>query len=138
MSLGARANRAVSALSKLALAILTMSLVADVSLAARHVDQSGTERFGTTAGTPILTSLSPSSGQQGQQNLSVTITGKFTHWVQGTTTASFGSGITVNSLTVNSATSAKAGISISSTATAGASNVTVTTGAEVVTLSNGF
>jgi hypothetical protein len=94
--------------------------------------------FSVNPGTPVLTSVNPATGQLGQQNLSITLTGQFTHWVQGTTTAGFGSGITVNSLTVNSATSATTVISISSTATAGASTVTVTTGSEVVSLPSGF
>jgi Domain of unknown function DUF11/PKD domain/Bacterial Ig-like domain/Bacterial Ig-like domain (group 2) len=97
-----------------------------------------TNGFTVTAGTPVLTQVSPNSGQQGQTNLSVALTGQFTHWVQATTTASFGAGITVTSLTVNSATSAMAVVSISATATPGASSVTVTTGTEVVTLTNGF
>ena len=40
------------------------------------------------------------------------LTGQSTHWVQGTTVASFGAGITVASLTVNSATSATAVLNI--------------------------
>jgi RHS repeat-associated protein len=94
--------------------------------------------FTVTAGTPVLTQVSPNTGQQGQQNLSVTITGQFTHFVQGTTTASFGAGITAASLTVTSATSATAIINIAATATTGPRNVTLTTGGEVATLANGF
>src|SRR5207302_6375395 len=60
--------------------------------------------FTVAAGTPVLQTVNPGSGRQGQQNLSVNLTGQFTHFVQGTTTASFGAGITVVSLTVNSAT----------------------------------
>ena len=65
-----------------------------------------------TGVSPALLSVSPNSGQQGQQTLSVTITGQNTHFVQGTTTASFGAGITVASLTVNSPTTATAVINI--------------------------
>ena len=82
--------------------------------------------------------MNPNTGQQGQTNESVSLTGQFTHWVQGTTAASFGAGITVASLTVNSATSATAVLNIDAAAAAGARNVTVTTGGEVVTLNNGF
>ncbi len=61
--------------------------------------------FSVTAAAPVLTLVNPNTGQQGQQNLSVSITGQNTHFVQGTTTASFGAGITFASpLTVNSAT----------------------------------
>src|SRR5207247_3205605 len=78
------------------------------------------------------------SGQQGQQNLSVNLTGQFTHFVQGTTTASFGAGITVVSLTVNSATTATTVVNIDAGTATGNRNLTLTTGLEVVTLTNGF
>jgi RHS repeat-associated protein len=94
--------------------------------------------FTVTAGTPVLTTASPNSGQQGQQSIAVTLTGQFTHFAQGTTTASFGAGITVATLTVNSTTSATAVLNIASTAVAGPRSVTVSTGAESVTLPNGF
>ena len=97
-----------------------------------------TNGFTVTNGTPVLTQVNPNTGQQGRQNVSVALTGQFTHFLQGTTTASFGAGIAVASLTVTSATSATAVLNISATAAAGAHNVTVTTGAEVVTLTNGF
>ena len=92
----------------------------------------------TVSPPPNLLSIAPAAGQEGQQNLPVTITGQSTHFVQGTTTASFGAGITVATLTVNSATSATAVLNIDPSAVTGARNVTVTTGAEVVTLTNGF
>src|SRR5207253_1339932 len=85
-----------------------------------------------------LTQINPNTGQQGQQNLSVAITGQFTHFVQGTTTASFGAGITVASLTVSSATGATAVLNIDPAAATGTRNVTLTTNAEVAALANGF
>src|SRR2546425_12057082 len=51
--------------------------------------------FTVTSGTPVLQTVNPNTGHKGQPNLSVTITAQFTHFVQGTTTASFGAGITV-------------------------------------------
>ena len=87
---------------------------------------------------PSLTQVSPNSGVQGAQGLSVTITGKDTHFSQGTTTATFGAGITVSSLTVNSATSATAVVNVTAGAALGASDVTMTSGLEVVTLTGGF
>src|SRR5207244_4928057 len=94
--------------------------------------------FTVTAGTPVHQTVNPNTGQQGQQNLSVNLTAQFTHFVQGTTTVSFGAGITVASLTVNSATTATAVVNIDATAGTGNRNVTLTTGPEVVTLTNGF
>lgn len=115
------------------------------SLGARDVTfTSGTEvvtapgGFTINAGFPSITQVTPTSGQQGQQNLSVAITGQFTHFTQGTTTASFGNGITVASLVVNSATSATATLNIDAAAATGPRSVTLTTGAEVASLSNGF
>src|SRR5439155_1654463 len=94
--------------------------------------------FTVAAGTPVLQTVNPGSGQQGQQNLSVNLTGQFTHFVQGTTTASFGAGITVVSLMVNSATTATTVVNIDAGTATGNRNVTLTTGLEVVTLPNGF
>ena len=51
-----------------------------------------TNGFTVTNGTPVLTHVNPNTGQQGQTGESIALTGQFTHWVQGTTTASFGSG----------------------------------------------
>jgi len=95
--------------------------------------------FTVTNGTPVITQVNPNTGQQGQLNESLTITGMFTHWVQNTTTAMFsGTGVNVVSLTVNSATSATVVLNINPAAAAGPRNVTLTTNAEVVTLISGF
>ena len=94
--------------------------------------------FTVTSSAPVLFSVNPSNGQQGAQNLEVLIAGQFTHFVQGASQANFGAGVTVASLTVNSPTSVTAIITVDYSATAGPRTVTLTTGAEVVTLSNGF
>src|SRR5271157_690232 len=93
---------------------------------------------GECKGQAAINSVAPNTGQQGQQNLSVAITGQFTNWAQGTTTADFGAGITVVSLTVNSATSATAVLDIDSSAALGTRTITLTTGSEIDTLANGF
>ena len=92
----------------------------------------------TSSGNPALTQVAPNTGGQGQQNLSVAITGQATHFAQASTIASFGAGITVASLTINSVTSATAIINISQSAALGARTVTLTTGNEVASLTNGF
>jgi RHS repeat-associated protein len=94
--------------------------------------------FTVTPGTPAITNANPNTGQQGQQNVLVSITGQFTQWAQGTTQVSFGSGITVNSITVASVTSLTANVNISTNANPGSYTVTATTGSEVASLSNGF
>jgi PKD repeat protein len=114
----------------------------------------------TTAGTPFqssnssnltvdptstITSVSPNTGLQGQ-TLTVTINGKYTNFVSGVSQATFGSDISVDGaaagaagpVTVVSATKATANISISDTATLGPNNVTVVTGGETDSITNGF
>jgi hypothetical protein len=86
--------------------------------------------FTVLAGGPVVTSVSPNSGYQGGPPLDVIVNGIFTHFVYGTTTASFGPGISVNSVTVHSSTQADVNISVQSGATTGAHNVTMTTGGE--------
>ena len=88
--------------------------------------------FSIVGGTPTITSVSPSTGNQGDPADTITINGQNTHWAQGSTTATFGSGITVTSLTVNSATNVTAVISIDPAALIGNRTITLTTGSEVV------
>jgi RHS repeat-associated protein len=90
------------------------------------------------AGNPVISSITPNFGKQGQQNLSIVITGHNTHFVQGTTQANFGAGITVASLAVSSATSAVAIVNIDSAAAVGLRTVSVNTGAEAISLIGGF
>jgi hypothetical protein len=85
-------------------------------------------------GIPTVSSVSPSQAVQGQ-SLSVTITGTN---LFGVTTVSFGSGITVNSFTVDSGTQITANISIGGSATTGARDVSVTNAAGTGTLTSGF
>ena len=94
--------------------------------------------FAVTPGTPVLSGVGTPNGHQGDQNLSVALTGLFTHFVNGVSTANFGAGITVNSLTVTDATDAVAAITISATAAQGSRTVAVTTGAEYAAMVGGF
>ena len=93
--------------------------------------------FTVVATTPTITSVLPTQGQQGQ-TLDVAVTGSATSFVQGQTTAGFGPGVTINSVTVTSATSATVNITIAATAFTGSRDVTLTTGTEIATLANGF
>src|SRR5205809_71753 len=94
--------------------------------------------FTVAAGTPVLQTVEPGTGQQGQQILTLTLPDALPIFVQGTTTASFGAGITVATLTVNSATTATGVLNIDPAAATGSRNVTMTTGGEAVTVGNGF
>ncbi len=94
--------------------------------------------FTVNGGSPHLSVVNPPTGTQGTSNVNVTLTGLFTNFVNGASHASFGAGITVNSTTVSSSTSAVANITISPTATLGSRTVTVTTNAETASITGGF
>jgi Malectin domain/Domain of unknown function (DUF1929)/PKD domain len=72
---------------------------------------------------PVLSSVVPNSGSQGQTNITATITGSN---FQPGVTCSFGSSITISSCTENSSTQVTAVISVQYNAAVGASSVTVT------------
>jgi hypothetical protein len=78
---------------------------------------------------PTVLSVTPSTVAVGTTR-DVTISGGLTHFVAGQSVAGFGAGVTVNSLTVASPTSAVADLSVAPGAAIGLRNVTVTTGGE--------
>lgn len=92
-----------------------------------------------------IQSLAPTSGRPAL-SLTATITGRFTNFVQGSTQASFGSGIAVGSgapggfgpVTVTSATAATAQLTIEANAGTGARAVTVRTGVQQAVLADAF
>ena len=86
--------------------------------------------FTVTAASPFVTSVSPISAPQGA-TVSVTVNGQSTHFAAGVTSANFGSGVTVTSIVVTSATSATVNLSIDPAATIGVRTVTMTTNSEV-------
>jgi hypothetical protein len=77
----------------------------------------------------VITSVSPNFGTQGQ-TLNVNLTATGTNFVDGITYANFGDGITVNSLSVSSTTTAQANITISNTTPVGYRTITLVTGGE--------
>jgi hypothetical protein len=97
--------------------------------------------FLISAATPTIgtiVSVSPNSAAQGL-NLDVTITGNGTAFVNGTSVASFsGGGITVNSTSVSSPTTAVANITIDYDAALGFHDVLVDTAGDTAVLLNGF
>jgi hypothetical protein len=90
-------------------------------------------------------SIAPITGSPGQA-LAVTITGQYTNFLQGSTRANFGAGISVGGaaagtngpVTVTSGTSATAQIAIDASAAAGGRNVLVATGVQQALINNGF
>ena len=93
--------------------------------------------FTVTPGQPTLFSINPVSAIQGT-NLTVILNGAFTNFTPQVTTAFFGAGISVGTVTVNGPTLASVPIAIAAGAAAGPRSVIVTTGSESVTLLNGF
>ena len=82
---------------------------------------------------PYSTSTVPcvSSAQQGA-TVGVTITGSLTNWVQGTTEAILGAGVSIGDLTITSPTTATATIAVSPTAPVGGNSVIMFTGSQIV------
>jgi branched-chain amino acid transport system substrate-binding protein len=112
---------------KIIVFLITISLVATLILSGCAGDE-GVE------GETKVTGVSPSTGNPGQ-TLDVVVTGaEFTD----ASVVSFGSGLTVNSFTVDSATKITADITIADTATAGSRDVSVTSPAGTGTKSGGF
>ena len=80
--------------------------------------------------TPYISYEYPSVALVGQ-TLSVSLAGQYTHWLPGTTLATFGAGVVVNTFQVTGENTAVANITIVSGATLGSRTVVLTTGAEV-------
>jgi fibronectin type 3 domain-containing protein len=88
------------------------------------------------ATTPLITGVSPANGVQGA-TLDVVLTGESTgprapNFVAGASTAAFGDGVTVESLTVDSPSRAVARVRIDPTAALGPRQITVTAGDETI------
>ena len=106
--------------------------------------QVATATFTVVAGVPVVTVISPNMIQPTQTE-SVAITGAFTNWASGTTTANFGPGIAVGGaaagtfgpVTVNSATSLTANL-VTSGASNGFRSVQIQTGSQTLTVNNGM
>ena len=98
-------------------------------------DLYATIKYIQQATAPTITAVTSASGSQGQCPLTVVITGAN---LTGATAVSFGTGITVSSFTVNSATQITATICIDASATPGARNISVSTSGGTATLTGGF
>jgi hypothetical protein len=93
---------------------------------------------GPSAVIPRITAVNPSQGQRGQ-TLNISITGENTNFVNGTSVVSFsGTGMTVNSTTVSSPTSAVVNITIAPDAALTFRDVILTTGGEIATALGAF
>jgi hypothetical protein len=106
----------------------------DVSVTTPGGTSTLTGGFTVTAAPPIISSVSPNNGTP-WQSLAVTITGNY---FSGATTVSFGTGITVESFTVDSATQITANIAIIWSASTGSRDVSIITPIGTGTKSGGF
>jgi hypothetical protein len=103
----------------------------------------GVNVFTVTQTQPELLSVVASSEVQGW-NGNVALTGRFTHFNTAAgcspncTTVNFGTGITVNSVTAADTSHVTANITVQPTTTLGYRNVSISSGSEVVTITNGF
>jgi hypothetical protein len=100
----------------------------------------GTAFFTVTAGPAILSSISPSTGNQGTHIL-MQVNGQNTHWAQGLSQVTIngaGYDITINGVQVQSPTTLVVDLNLSPTANLGVRTIYVSTGGENVTLNNGF
>ena len=93
--------------------------------------------FTVIAATPVINFISPTAGTQGQ-TLNITVNASYTTFINGTTTSSFGPGITVNSTNVTGNGAATINVTISPIAALGLRSLTMTTNSEVVTLASAF
>jgi Quinohemoprotein amine dehydrogenase, alpha subunit domain III len=79
---------------------------------------------------PTVLSVTPSTVVAGSTR-NVTISGGLTHFAAGASVANLGAGVTVNSVTVNSPTSAVGNVTVAPGATIGFRDATVQTGGEL-------
>jgi hypothetical protein len=89
------------------------------------------------AGTPVITQISPSTLGVGTSG-TYTLTGVDTNFVQGTTTISPIPGVTIGTITVNSATSLTVQLTAAANATAQPYSILAITGTEEDVLPNGL
>ncbi|MDP2642392.1 MAG: S-layer homology domain-containing protein [Candidatus Peregrinibacteria bacterium] len=88
-------------------------------------------------GVPGITGVAPGSGVQGT-NTTLAITGVNTNFSGSTTVTFSGTGVTAGAITVSSTTSLSVPVTIAADATVGMRNLTVTTGAQTVTMPSVF
>jgi hypothetical protein len=111
---------------------VTFQIAANAALGAQNVSvmtsggTSGALPFTVTLPPPpTLTSISPTSGVQGQMMLSVTLTG--TNFITGATVMLSGAGVTVSNIVVVNSTTITAMFAIAANTALGPQNVSVTT-----------
>ncbi|MCC6536048.1 MAG: PASTA domain-containing protein, partial [Bryobacterales bacterium] len=119
---------------------------ANYNLALSGVTESGatfasSNRARLIVNPPAAITLAPAAATAGAQSVAVTITGQYTNFLNGSTSANFGPGITVNGgaaatlarITVTSPTSATATLALDTAAPTGARQIIVATGLQQAT-----
>src|SRR5262249_45736212 len=87
-----------------------------------------------TSNAPLLTSVLPNSMRQGQQNLLVTIAGRFTHFSKNSLVTFSGTGVSAGAPVSLTSTSLTIPVTIATDGPLGVQGIRVTTGTETVTL----
>jgi hypothetical protein len=119
--------------------------VLSLSASDTQLSASATVNITVNPPTPRILSVSPDSAAPGQTR-TVTLVTRFTHFVQGTTQANFGPGVSVGGaaagtlgpVTVVDATTATAQVVVSTDAPLGARTITVATGTEQASKDKAF
>ena len=93
--------------------------------------------FSVTPSLAQITAVTPNTTQQGQ-SIVVSVTGANTHWQQGVTTFSFGSGIAVQNVVVTDETDATMTLVVPALASEGPTWTSATTQGEVASMNNAF
>jgi hypothetical protein len=78
----------------------------------------------------VVSAATPGKAPAGSAGLVVTVTGANTHFVSGTSSVTFGAGVTVRSVVVDSATQLRVTVDVAADASLGYRDVSVTTGDE--------
>ena len=114
----------------------TLHEAASMAYTLRLTDPASVSGFQVSDGRGgLLRTANPASAMQGDQGVSVQLSGSGLHFQQGVTTADFGTGITVTALTVTSPSTATATLNIDPSATPGAHDVSVRTLGEGASMS---
>jgi hypothetical protein len=133
----ATVNSPVSAVVNISVNPLAPSGYQTVTMATGGGYALSTQSFYVGASPASLSAVAPNSAVQGQ-TLRVGITGVGTHFAASVTTVSFGAGVAVGNVAVNSPASLTVDLTVSPSAVPGSANLTVATGGEIVSLPGSF
>ena len=118
-------NLTVTTNGEVAHALRASGLKANAASSAPNEVQLLANAFNLLAPPATLTQISPNSVVAGSSNVNITITGQYSNFTSGVSAVNLGSGITVNSIAVNSSTSVTVNITVGAAAP-GTASISVT------------